>query len=72
MILKIYSKEKPKFLLTAEISTLLNGVKLNSFWYSELLTNNYFTTRLVLELLGYRAQPSSIAEIDSGEYTIFE
>ena len=75
--LKIYSQHKPLRInghhpIAAETYNITNGVKSNSLWYSEVTTDNYFTTRTELEKEGYTAHPASVKEIESSIYTIFK
>jgi hypothetical protein len=75
--IKIYSQNKPLMInghypVTAETYNINNGVKSNSVWYSEISTDNYFNIRTVLEKEGYTAHPSSVKEIKSSIYTIFQ
>jgi hypothetical protein len=75
--LKIHSQHKPLRInghnpTTVETYNISNGVKSNSQWYSEVTTDNYFTTRTELEKEGYTAHPSSVKEIESSIYTIFQ
>ena len=75
--IKIYSQQKPLKIngspLTCEVYTVSpKGVKGSSMWYSELDTNDYFSTRLELEKSGFTAHPSSVKEIESSIYTIFK
>ena len=74
---KIYSQYKPLNInghspITAETYNLNDGVKSNSVWYSEVITDNYFYTRTELEKSGFTAHPSSVKEIESSIYTIFK
>jgi hypothetical protein len=71
--LKIYTKNKP-VTLTGHLETynISDGVKSNSVWYSEVITDNYFNTRTELEKEGFIAHPSSVKEIESRIYTIFK
>jgi hypothetical protein len=70
--LKIYSQNKP-VKLTGHLETynISDGVKSNSVWYSEVITDNYFNTRTELEKEGYTAHPADSTEIASNNYTIF-
>ena len=75
--LKIYSQHKPLKInghhpIAAETYNITNGIKSNSVWYSEVSTDNYFNTRIELEKEGYIAHPSSVNEIESSIYTIFQ
>jgi hypothetical protein len=75
--IKIYSQNKPLKInghhpITAETYNINNGIKSNSVWYSEVSTDNYFNTRTELEKEGYTAHPSSVKEIESSIYTIFQ
>jgi hypothetical protein len=75
--IKIYSKNKPLkingyHLMTVETYNISDGVKSNSVWYSEVSTDNYDLTRIELEKEGYTAHPSSVKEIESRIYTIFQ
>jgi hypothetical protein len=75
--IKIYSQNKPLKInghhpITAETYNINNGVKSDSVWYSEVSTDNYFNTRSELEKEGYTAHPSSVKEIESSIYTIFQ
>jgi hypothetical protein len=75
--IKIYSQQKPLKIngspLTCEVYTVSsNGVKGSSMWYSELDTNDYFSTRLELEKSGFTAHPASTKEIENNIYTIFQ
>ena len=74
---KIYSQNKPLKInghnpITAETYNISDGVKSDSLWYSEVSTDNYFNTRTELEKEGYTAHPSSVKEIESSIYTIFQ
>lgn len=74
---KIYSQHKPLKInghhpITAETYNITNGVKSDSVWYSEVSTDNYFNTRTELEKEGFIAHPSSVEEIESSIYTIFQ
>jgi hypothetical protein len=71
--LKIYTKNKP-VTLTGHLETynISNGVKSDSLWYSEVITDNYFNTRTELEKEGYTAHPADSTEIASNNYTIFQ
>jgi hypothetical protein len=74
---KIYSQNKPLKInghnpITAETYNISDGVKSDSLWYSEVGTDNYFNTRTELEKEGYTAHPSSVKEIESRIYTIFQ
>jgi hypothetical protein len=74
---KIYSQNKPLKInghnpITAETYNISDGVKSDSLWYSEVSTDNYFNTRTELEKEGYTAHPSSVKEIESRIYTIFQ
>jgi len=74
---KIYSQHKPLKInghnpTTVETYNISDGVKSNSVWYSEVSTDNYFNTRTELEKEGYTAHPSSVNEIKSSIYTIFQ
>ncbi len=72
MKLKIYSKQKPNFPLSAETYTIdINGTKSDSTWYSEIETDDYSATKSMLEDSGYIAYPASSKEIETKEYTIF-
>jgi hypothetical protein len=74
---KIYSQNKPLKInghhpMTVETYNITNGVKNNSLWYSEVSTDDYDLTRTELEKEGYTAHPSSVKEIESSIYTIFQ
>jgi hypothetical protein len=74
---KIYSQDKPFKIngwrpTTAETYNITDGIKSNSVWYSEVITDNYFYTRTELEKEGYTAHPASVKEIESSIYTIFK
>ena len=69
--IKVYSKQKPAFPQTVETYNIINGVKSNSVWYSEVSTDNYSNTRTELEQLGYLAHPASSQEITTQKYSIF-
>ena len=74
---KIYSQNKPLKInghnpITAETYNISDGVKSDSLWYSEVSTDNYFNIRTELEKEGYTAHPSSVKEIQSSIYTIFQ
>ena len=58
--------------MTVETYNINNGVKSDSAWYSEVSTDNYFNTQTELEKEGYTAHPSSVKEIESSIYTIFQ
>jgi hypothetical protein len=75
--IKIYSQNKPQKIngynpITTEAYNITNGVKSDSVWYSEVSTDNYDLTRIELEKEGYTAHPSSVKEIESCIYTIFQ
>jgi len=75
--LKIYSQNKMQTInehhpMTVEAYNIYNGVKSDNLWYSEVNTDNYFNTRTELEKEGYTAHPSSVKEIESRIYTIFQ
>jgi hypothetical protein len=75
--IKIYSQQKPLKIngspLTCEVYTVnSNRVNGSSMWYSELDTNDYFSTRSELEDSGYAAYPASSKEIENNNYTIFK
>jgi hypothetical protein len=75
--IKIYSQNKSLKInghhpMTVETYNITNGVKNNSLWYSEVGTENYGLTRTELEKEGYIAHPSSVKEIESRIYTIFQ
>jgi hypothetical protein len=71
--IKIYSKNKPlKMNGHLETYNISDGVKSNSAWYSEVITDDYDTTRTELEKEGYTAHPASYKEIASNNYTIFQ
>jgi hypothetical protein len=75
--LKIYSQNKPLEInghnpMTIETYNITNGVKNNGMWHSEFNTDDYGTTRQELEKEGYTAHPSSVKEIESRIYTIFQ
>jgi hypothetical protein len=75
--IKIYSQNKPlkiaeHYPMTVEAYNIDNGVKSNSVWYSEVSTDDYNLTRAELEKEGYTAHPSSVKEIESRIYTIFQ
>ena len=75
--IKIYSKNKPLKInehhpMTVEVYNITNGVKRDNVWYSEVNTDNYFNTRIELEKEGYTAHPSSVEEIESRIYSIFQ
>jgi hypothetical protein len=70
--LKIYSHNEPlKINGHLETYNISDGVKSNSVWYSEVITDNYFNTRTELEKEGYTAHPADSTEIASNNYTIF-
>lgn len=70
--IKIYSKNNPlKINGHLETYNISDGVKSNSVWYSEVITDNYFNTRTELEKEGYTAHPADSTEIASNNYTIF-
>jgi len=74
---KIYSQDKPLRInghspMTVETYNINNGVKSNSVWYSEVITDNYVNIRTKLEKSGFAAHPSSVKEIESSIYTIFK
>ena len=75
--LKLYSKQQPVkingiYPLFVETYTIdINGTKSDSFWYSEIETEKYETTRCELEKNGYTAHPAYSYEIQNNEYTIF-
>ena len=69
--IKVYSKQKPAFPQTIETYNIINGVKSNSVWYSEIVTNAYLNTRTELEKEGYTAHPASSQEVTTQEYSIF-
>jgi hypothetical protein len=74
---KIYSQNKPRKInehhpMTVELYNISDGVKNDSLWYSEVSTVNYNLTRIELEKEGYTAHPSSVKEIESRIYTIFQ
>ena len=75
--LKIYSQIKPQKInehhsMTVETYNITNGVKSDNLWYSEVSTDNYNLTRIELEKAGYTAHPSSVKEIESRIYTVFQ
>jgi hypothetical protein len=75
--LKIYSQNKPRKInehhpLTVETYNISDGVKSNSRWLATVSTDNYDLTRTELEKEGYTAHPSSVKEIESRIYTIFQ
>jgi hypothetical protein len=75
--IKIYSKNKPLKIIghnptTVETYNISNGVKNDSVWCSKFNTDNYLNTRTELEKEGYTAHPSSVKEIESRIYTIFQ
>ena len=75
--LKIYSQNKAQkinehHLMTVEAYNITNGVKSDNLWYSEVSTDNYNLTRIELEKAGYTAHPSSVKEIESRIYTVFQ
>jgi hypothetical protein len=75
--LKIYSQNKPLKInghhpMTVETYNITNGVKSDSVWYSEVSTDDYNLTRIELEKEGYIAHPSSVKDIESRIYTIFQ
>ena len=75
--IKIYSQKKPLKInghkpITVETYNISNGVKSNSQWYSEVNTDNYFNTRTELEKAGYTSHPTSVKEIESRIYTVFQ
>jgi hypothetical protein len=75
--IRIYSQNKPQkinghYPMTVEAYNISDGVKNNSVWYSEVSTNDYNLTRAELEKEGYTAHPSSVKEIESSIYTIFQ
>ena len=75
--LKIYSQIKPRKInehhpMTVETYNITNGVKSDNVWYSEVSTDNYTLTRIELEKAGYTAHPSSVKEIESRIYTVFQ
>jgi hypothetical protein len=75
--LKIYSQNLPQKInehrpMTVETYNITNGVKSNNLWYSEVSTENYDLIRAELEKEGYTAHPSSVKEIESRIYTIFQ
>ena len=73
MKLKIYSKQKPNFPLSAETYTIdINGTKSDSTWYSEIETDDYDTTKSMLEGIGYISEPANSREIENKEYTVFK
>ena len=73
MLLKIHSKQPPKFTAaTVESYMIQDGERTNSTWYSEILTEDYASTRTQLEALGYTAYPNSTKEIETKEFTVFQ
>ena len=71
--LNIHSKQEPNFPLSAETYTInINGTKSDSTWYSEIETDDYDTTKSMLEDSGYTAHPANINEIQLNEFSIFK
>jgi hypothetical protein len=75
--LKIYSKRKPIKVnnlspMIVESYTLSSqGTKIEIEWYTEIKTDDYFSTRIQLEGQGFIAYPSSSKEINDSIYTVF-
>jgi len=73
MLIKIHSKQQPKFTATTVKSyNIRDGVETNTAWYSEINTTDYTAIKAQLEAQGYTAYPDSIKEIETKEYTVFQ
>ena len=79
MKIKIQSKTNPNNLkdvfptmLLSKSYKLDNGKETDSGWFSEFETSDYIADRSILENFGYKAQPASYKEIESGEYSLFQ
>ena len=75
--IKIYSQKKPfnmnGKMISCEVYTVNSlGVQSGHVWYSELKVDDYFTTRLELEQIGFTAHPASTKEIENSIYSIFK